>query len=188
MKNKFRYLTVVAALLLNVVCTVLVFWLDIETTSLKIFGSYIAILIVTVLGWKFPLKFHVKAFVFVFLAASLGSCVNLYRHVDIYDLLVHYLSGILLAECGLIVFQYITATRGAKNDYLIETLFSFFFSSSCAGFWEIYEYTADCIIGAGMQGTKENTMGDIIAGVLGALTFVIFSFVLKKAKKLKKKT
>ena len=33
MKNKFRYLTVVAALLLNAICTVLVFLLDIETTS-----------------------------------------------------------------------------------------------------------------------------------------------------------
>ena len=46
-----------------------------------------------------------------------------------------------------------------------------FFSIAGAGIWEIYEFTADNLLGINMQGDNTNTMGDIISGTLGALTW-----------------
>lgn len=173
-----------AALLLiaNVLCTVSVCTFDIETTTLKIIGSFAAVIIVCAVAWLFPLCVYCPALIFVFFAASLGSCVNLYWHVRHYDRFVHYLSGILLAYAGYVVCEYLFKKRDINGDSLIKNLFAFLLSSSCAAFWEIYEFTADNIIKANMQGSNNNTMGDIVSGVLGAATFFAVSMLISKSK------
>ena len=185
MKSKYKYQLIasVAALLLNTLCTAIVFIFGIETTALKIIGSFASIIIVSAVAWMFPLRFYMLAMGFVFFAASLGSCVNLYRHVGFYDLFVHYLSGVLLAEGGRIIIDFVCKKRKLPDDGIVKNLFALFFSCACAGFWEIYEFTADCLINADMQGSKVNTMGDIIAGVLGAVTYFAVSMLLKKKSK-----
>lgn len=180
--NKVKLFTSLAVLLINTACTACVYVFSIETTSLKIIGPFATIFIVSVVTWAFPLRFYVTTQIFLIFASSLGSCVNLYRHVGFYDLFVHYLSGILLFEGGRIIVEFLNKKRNFPDDRLSVGLFSLFFSCSCAAFWEIYEFTCDCLINADMQGTKENTMGDIIAGVLGAFTGLVAFFLLKKIK------
>ena len=172
-----------AVLILNGICTACVYIFDIETTALKIAGSFISIIIVSLAAWAFPTRFYMLALGFVFFAASLGSCVNLYRHVGFYDLFVHYLSGVLLAEGGRIIIDFVFRKRNLSDDGLVKNLFALFFSCACAGFWEIYEFTADVLIDAQMQGSKGNTMGDIIAGVLGALTYFLIFLIFRNEKK-----
>lgn len=169
--TKHRIAASAAALAATAVCTLLTFVTPIETTSIKIIGSFISVVIVSLAAWKFPLHFYRFALIFDFFAAALGSVINLYRSIGFYDRFVHYLSGILLAGGGMIIFNYIAKKRSYSSDRLIAVLFAFFFSCSCAGFWEIYEFTADILINANMQGGNSNTMGDIVSGVLGALTY-----------------
>ena len=52
-------------------------------------------------------------------------------------------------------------------------IFAFFFSSACAGIWEIFEFTSDKLLGGGMQRGMEDTVTDIIAGNGGALLYCI---------------
>ncbi len=180
--NKIRIFTSLAVLLMNLVCTACVYAFSIETTDLKIVGSFAAIVVVSIAVWVFPIRFYITTLIFVLFASSLGSCVNLYHHVGFYDLFVHYLSGILLYEGGRIIIEFINSKRNLSNDRVTVSLFSTLFSCSCAAFWEIYEFISDCLINADMQGTKQNTMGDIIAGVLGAFTGFVAFFLVKKIK------
>lgn len=180
-----KIFTSLAVLLLNCICTALVYFVPIESTNLKIIGSFLSIALVSAIVWSFPLRFYITTLIFVFFASSLGSCLNLYRHLEFYDLFVHFLSGILLFKGGRIIIEYINLKRNMPKDKLNIGLFALFFSCSCAAFWEIFEYLCDVLINAGMQGSKANTMGDIIAGVLGAVISAVgYFFIDLKRKKI----
>ncbi|MBQ3549482.1 MAG: DUF2238 domain-containing protein [Clostridia bacterium] len=179
-----KIFTSLAVLLLNCICTALVFFVPIESTSLKIIGSFLSIALVSAIVWSFPIRFYIMTLSFVFFASSLGSCLNLYRHLSYYDLFVHFLSGILLFDGGRIIIEYISRRRNLPKDKVNVGLFALFFSCACAAFWEIFEYLCDVFINAEMQGTKANTMGDIIAGVLGAMIGAVgYFFIDLKRKK-----
>lgn len=183
---KFRIIISALGLLTTVICTLASIWTPIETTSVKIIGAFVSVFIVAAVTWKFPRRFFVFAIVFDIFAAAFGSVINLYKYLGFYDRFVHYLSGILLAEAGIIIISYIFEKRKIKRDIPVMLAFSFFFSSACAGFWEIYEFTADNILNINMQGSNLNTMGDIVSGVLGAVTYLILSVLFRKLCGIKK--
>ncbi|MGN1481960.1 hypothetical protein [Porcipelethomonas sp.] len=186
MKNndiKFRIIISLLTLLFTAACAVISVFTALETTSVKIIGALASVAVVTAVTWKFPRRFYLLAMVFDIFAAAMGSVINLYHYIGFYDRFVHYLSGILLAEGGMLIISFILEKRKIEKDHIIMLLFSFFFSSSCAGFWEIYEFTADNILNINMQGTNTNTMGDIVSGVLGAATYFIASILILKREK-----
>lgn len=180
--NRIKLFTSLAVLLINLVCTACVYIFPIETSVFKIIGSFAAIFIVSIAVWVFPVRFYISSLIFVVFASSLGSCVNFYYYFDAYDKIVHYLSGLLLFEGGRIIIEYINRRRKLIEDRVVVSAFALLFSCSCAAFWEIYEYISDCLINSNMQGLNCNTMGDIIAGVLGAVTSFFAYFLQKKIK------
>ena len=128
---KFRLIISAAGLLITVICTILSVFTSIETTSVKIIGSFVSVVIVSAVTWKFPKRFFVLAILFDIFAAALGSVINLYKYIGFYDRFVHYLSGILLAEAGMIIISFIFEKRSIKKDIPVMLAFSFFFSSKC---------------------------------------------------------
>lgn len=170
---------------ITLICTAIALMIPLKTTNMKIIGSFASIFLISIVTWKFPKRFYIIAILFHFFAASLGSVINLYRYLEFYDKIVHYLSGIILAEAGMIIITYIFKKHSLKNDNILKLLFAFFFSSACAGFWEIYEFTADNLLNINMQGGNSNTMGDIISGVLGALTYSTIMYAFYKRKSIK---
>lgn len=182
-ETMLKLLLSVCELALVGICTVAALLSPIETTAVKIAGSFVSVALVSAAAWFFPLRFYVFALVFHFFAAPLGSVINLYKYLGCYDRIVHYLSGIILAEAGLILISRIFKKRGLKDDIAVKLLFAFFFSAACAGFWEIYEFTADSLLHIDMQGSNLNTMGDIVSGVLGAATYTAASFISIKRNK-----
>lgn len=177
---KFRIVISTAGLIITLICTILSVLTPIETTSVKIIGAFASVIIVSAVTWKFPKRFFIFAIIFDIFAAALGSVINLYKYIGFYDRFVHYLSGIILAEAGMIIISFIFEKRKIKRDISVMLAFSFFFSSACAGFWEIYEFTADNLLNINMQGNNLNTMGDIVSGVLGAATYLIISVICMK--------
>ena len=113
---KFRLIISAAGLLITVICTILSVFTSIETTSVKIIGSFVSVVIVSAVTWKFPKRFFVLAILFDIFAAALGSVINLYKYIGFYDRFVHYLSGILLAEAGMIIISFIFENRIIKKD------------------------------------------------------------------------
>lgn len=162
---KRRWWLIFGAVAVNVVCHLLTVIFHIPTTFLKVGGSYLGVLAAAVALSFLPLRFHVLAAVFVAFAASVGSGMNMYTHWPVYDLIIHYLSGVVLAAGGWEIF---------RNRW-----FGLLFSCAGAGVWEIFEFTCDVLLHAGMQGAVTDTMTDMIAGFLGGLTW----FCIKQLKK-----
>ena len=125
---KFRIIVSAFALIITAFCTVLSAVIPLETTPVKTAGSFASIFIITAAAWKFPDRFYLLAMIFDIFAAALGSVINLYRYIGFYDRFVHYLSGILLAEAGMLIILYLFKKYdlAVKND--ITLLFAFFFS------------------------------------------------------------
>ena len=91
---KFRLIISAAGLLITVICTILSVFTSIETTSVKIIGSFVSVVIVSAVTWKFPKRFFVLAILFDIFDADLGSVINLYKYICFYDRFVHYMRGI----------------------------------------------------------------------------------------------
>lgn len=159
MFSKKRLWVLAGALGVNLACHLLTVFLNIPTTTLKVVGSYVAVIASWAALCFLPFRFQLIAQVFVAFAASVGNCMNMYTHWSCYDLLIHYLSGVVLASAGWQLDK--------------RLLFALLFSWAGAGLWEIFEFSCDCILNAGMQGAATDTMTDMIAGFLGGVTWLI---------------
>lgn len=174
---KQRIYSVIGLWILITVCVVIAKTTGIDPPVINIIGAYASSILVAAVLYKAPQHFFVLALCFDLLAAAFGSVLDLYRSIDGFDRFVHYLSGILAAEGGRLIMRYILKRYHENRLLLVQILFALFFSCACAAIWEIYEFSADQLIGTNMQGNNLNTMGDIVSGVLGALTYTAGFFV-----------
>lgn len=155
---KERWWLITGALCINIICHLMTVIFQIPTTFLKVGGSYVAVVASALALCFLPRRFHVVAGIFVVFAASVGNCMNMYTHWAVYDLLIHYLSGVVLAAGGWEIDK--------------KRTFALMFSWAGAGLWEIFEFSCDVLLHAGMQGAATDTMTDMIAGFLGGLTWI----------------
>lgn len=180
--KKVKLISIIVFIIANTACCALSFVKG-DANVLRIIGSYVAFLAVAVLLWKFPISVQICTLAFVLLASSLGSVLCLYAKLNFFDKIVHYLSGIVLSFAGFYIAKALLNKKQiTDNGDFAKNTVAFLFSCSCAAFWEIYEFSVDNLLGMESQGNNQNTMGDIIAGVLGAVTYLIVYVVVRKIK------
>lgn len=183
--KKLRLISIFLFLVANTACCAASV-INGDMNLLRIIGSFVAFAAVSVLLWKLPPSVQISFLTFVFLASSLGSVLCLYAKIDFFDKIVHYLSGIVLGYAGLYIAKTLLHKWGvADNGDFVKNTIAFLFSCSCAAFWEIYEFTVDNLLGMESQGDNRNTMGDIVAGVLGAATYLVLYVAINKKNKKK---
>jgi hypothetical protein len=122
---------------------------------------------------KRKLFFSIKVtYLFMMLIASLlGSVINLYEIIPIYDNIVHFISGILISWCAYDIFNHYN-----KNyNKIFRIMFIISFSFAIAGIWEIYEYTYDSIFHTQFQLGLDDTMKDIIAATAGCIIYLMIN-------------
>lgn len=181
---KKRLYCILALWVLITGCVIIAETTGIDPPVINIVGAYVSSLLIAAVLYKAPWHLFVLALCFDLFAAAFGSVLNLYRSIECYDLIVHFMSGLLAAEGGRLIISFILRQyHAAKNMTLVIVFFSFFFSCACAGIWEIYEFTADQLIHTNMQGDNLNTMGDIAAGTLGALSYAAGYFIWLMGRK-----
>lgn len=181
-KNK-RIIPLLAIWGIITVCAGINIYCDIGSPTINVFGAYASALVITIVTYKFPHSFFIALLIFDIFAAAFGSVLNLYRTIDCYDRIVHFMSGLIAADAGRLIIGYCFDKYKAARLHIVMVLFSMFFAFACAGLWEVYEFTADQLIGTDMQGNNLNTMGDIVSGVLGGLVYSISLGIYYKKKK-----
>lgn len=149
---------------------------------MNVVGMYASALLLGVLLWKFPIRLYLYSLGFVWLA-SFGSLLGVYRSFEPYDKIIHFISGIILWECGYFIIKSMLKYLKEKEHRLISFSFATLFSIASAGVWEIFEFTVDVISDAGVQGGNTDTMGDIVAGTLGAIVYLTGFIIYHKIKK-----
>lgn len=107
------------------------------------------------------------------LADTLGTAGHMYEKIVPYDKFVHFAGGAALAAAA---FQTLTFLErrgvvaiGVYQRALIAALTSFVIAGVI---WETYEYMSDVVFGSGRVHGWGDTIGDLIADTLGAITAV----------------
>ena len=150
-----------------------------ETTD--VIGMLLAVGAVSLALFRFPMTIYLPALVFVVLAGA-GSIYLMYDKLPGWDRFVHYFSGIVLGAIGYTGMRYLLKWRRMPQDQVVLLLAAFVFAGMCAGAWEIGEFSADQLFGMEVQHGNTDTMGDIICGFLGGLTFCLGQWAYGRIK------
>ena len=143
-----------------------------------------------------PDQMEILYFLFLFCAIFLGEVQNFYYKIPFWDMILHGFSAAMIGALGFIIVRYLNDSEKldlALSPFFV-AMFAFCFAMTCGTIWEIYEFTADALLGTNMQKfiTAENevlvghaalvdTMKDIIVNTVGALfTTTLGYFTLKK--------
>ena len=130
---------------------------------------------------------------FIYGSVYLGTAYHFYSLVPYWDKGLHLLSGALLGGFAFSAFGALVPDEVTeKISPFFISMYSVAFAVFCGVLWEIYEFTCDSF-GMNLQRYMSNghmligraalmdTMGDLIADLLGALLFAIFAYIqLKK--------
>ena len=135
-----------------------------------VLGMLLAVAAVSAVLFRFPFPVYLLCMMQVLLAAA-GSILLLYDKLPGYDRVVHYISGIVLGCVGYTAMTYLLELRKLPRDPAVLIVTAFLFAGMCAGFWEIIEFTMDQLFALDVQHGNTDTMGDIVAGFLGGITY-----------------
>lgn len=176
-------------------------------------GDYVLMLIQCVLGVivllypkiflkkrqiMIPSNLYFLYVVFLFCAIFLGEVRNFYYVFPNWDIILHTFSGGMIAALG---FSFVTLLNDEENIHLklspfFVGFFAFTFAITLGVIWEIYEYTADGLLGLNMQkfaledGTQligrmalADTMEDLIVDGIGAFVVSLIGYISLKYNK-----
>ena len=133
---------------------------------------------------KLLLKFKVKIdnkleliyLIFIFFAYFLGTVLNFYDRICIYDTLMHFLSGIFEAYIAISIYK-------GKN-IIINSIFILGFVSLLSIGWEIFEYTSSIIFNVDPQKVVETGVNDTMKDLIVALFGGLLLFIINKNKRI----
>lgn len=139
-------------------------------------GMALAIVALSILLFRFPLGTYVMAQLFTMSAAA-GCILRFYEMFPGYDRVVHFISGVILGYIGYTLNTYLFKRLELPLERFVLILMSGLFAFACAGFWEIIEFTTDCVSHMDVQHGNSDTMGDIVSGYLGGVLFQIIKII-----------
>lgn len=146
---------------------------SVTSGNLVAWGIVLTLLAVVALHFaRLPLDVERHAQVFALAAQTLHAGGHLFRFYftfPAYDTLLH---GLLTAWLALLAFSAARAWRVIPPRLvtpLRAALIVTFAGVALAGAWEIFEYTADSVLGTREQDNLDDTMEDMIAGGLGTV-------------------
>ncbi len=162
----------------------------------------IALALPTVIShkWKLEIPSGMYALYVLFLYCSifLGEVRSFYYEVPNWDTYLHVFSGAMIGALGFSVIRLLNEEESIhmKLTPLFVAIFAFCFSVTLGAIWEIYEYTADGIMGLNMQkfitaegailagrAALADTMKDIIVDTVGALAISVIGYISLKYEK-----
>jgi len=115
------------------------------------------------------------AFCVAMLFTGWGEALGLYDRITWYDNVVHFVVPMLSAQVTYIALARLEVVPDPRDDTGLHRdagIFTVTFALGVAigGLWEILEWTSDNTLGSRLQLSNDDTVGDLIADSLGALT------------------
>ncbi len=135
---------------------------------------------------------------FLYCAIFLGEVRSFYYTVPHWDTILHIFSGAMLGALGFSMIAVFNNTERIPLNLspLFVAVFAFCFAMALGAVWEIYEFSADVLLGTNMQkfalddGTGligqdavRDTMKDIIVDAIGAVVTSAIGYVSIKYEK-----
>ncbi len=165
---------------------------------LGVIALLLPIIIERKLKIKIPSSLASLYALFIYAATFLGEVLSFYYKIPHFDTALHTISGAMIAILGLSIISLMNKSDNipANLSPIFIACFTLCFALALGVVWEIYEFSADAILGSNMQkfalsdGTNligraavMDTMKDLIVDLVGALVVAIISYISIKHKK-----
>lgn len=185
---------------LSVVSSVIVFFMHhgpyIQVLSVVPL-SFAPFLLEKIFKFRFPKQLLFFYDFFLFASIILGTGFNFYS-LPLWDKYLHVFAGYVMGEIGFSIFLSKSSNDILYDQRNVVALFCLSFAAFLGVLWEIYEYTGDLLFNLNMQRYQtsngvpyigkialDDTMGDLIADLLGALVFTLFILYQMKRNDMK---
>jgi hypothetical protein len=119
--------------------------------------------------------------------------VFLVRVFDLYtlfpwlDIPTHHLGGLVIAYSFCLVLSALQNQKWiSRLDQMIELVLIFTLVSTVAVFWEFAEFLLDRFLGTNLQISLPDAMKDLLMGMLGALTMIVYKITASRISRTKK--
>lgn len=159
---------------------------------LTFFMTYYPSILEKRFGVYLPSRLEIIITLFIYAAQVLGEMNGFYDKIPWWDTMLHATSGIILGIVGFL-FVYLLNEKGNTNVNLspiFVVIVAFCVALTLGVFWEIFEYSADRLLGYNMQKFRlpgqdglVDTMQDLIVDSIGALVACAFGWMYIKNKK-----
>ncbi|BDR58471.1 hypothetical protein [Xylocopilactobacillus apicola] len=167
-------------------------YLQVLSVVVLVFAPF---LIENIFHFYFPSQLIVLYDIFLIASIILGTGFGFYG-VPLWDKYLHVFAGFVMSALGLSILLNIFSDEFVKQHYWLIGCYSSSFAALLSILWEIYEYLGDLFLKLNMQryqssggipyignAALNDTMGDLIADVIGALFFfLIFCYQIKNQK------
>ena len=140
-----------------------------------------------ILKIKLTIELKIMILLFSMFAFNFGTALYWYHRIGIYDMVMHFLSGIVFSLIGFCLYTAFDTENPVdrKKNWLLQLTYALFFSMFIAAIWEIGEYLGFVLFGNDTQHHLTtgvvDTMEDIIACFLGSI-LVCFDYFLYQIK------
>lgn len=112
-------------------------------------------------------------YLFVLISLALGSILGFYHKIAWFDLLAHFLTGVVASVSACIILEKCNLLKRERRGFIF--LFMILFSLSVSSCWEFFEFFSDKILGGDTQYVKltgvDDTMEDMLIALFGSILF-----------------
>lgn len=121
---------------------------------------------------------------FLLFALLLGRMYDMYDIIPWWDLMLHFVAGVLFAVLFLALLKYMVDKTTFKSlTPLFVLIFISMFSIAASAIWEFWEFTGDQLFGFDSQlNSLTDTMTDMIIGAISGLLVGFACFFNKKTE------
>lgn len=130
---------------------------------------FLPALIKKMFGLYIPSLLETMYVIFIFSSMFLGSSLGFYERFAIWDVVLHFLSGLTAAAFGFSLAGKLSGKVNGTISPAFAAAFAFCLALSLGACWEIYEFVADCISPA-MNTQKFMTYDGVVLSGHSALT------------------
>jgi hypothetical protein len=171
-------LTLILAIIIGILKTNL--W-TISFATLTLLLSFLPAMIKKNLKVDFPIEFELVVTIFIYLSIFAGETLSFYHTFWWWDIMLHAMSGFILALIGFMIVYAITLYTKTKMTPIIVAIFTFSFALAIGAIWEIFEWVVDLIFKTQMQGgSLFDTMFDLVLDTIGAVIISILAYLHTK--------
>ena len=177
----FMRATIVAALVIG---AFLGQWLIVFISSLSLVGMFLPAIIERNFRIVLPAEIELAVLLFVYVALFLGNVRDYYEKFWWWDHIMHTAAGVVLGFFGFMILYELYVHNNIKMSPLLLSFLAFTFALAMGALWEVFEFTADKMTGSNLQKSNDDTMWDLIADSVGAVSVSIAGyFYVKKGKR-----
>ncbi len=158
-------------------------WMTFGIVLITILLTFIPKLVEKKFNFDYPDEGELIILAFIFMSMYLGEVHTFYETIWWWDLWLHGLSGLIIADVGYLLVHLLNRKKRLNLSPIFIAIFTLSFAVTIGVIWEIFEFAMDSIFGLNMQKSGLNdTMWDLIFVLLGALVISSIEYLYLKRK------